>query len=74
MTKLLSRGQYLDWWQCECGNQPDQDGFYACDANGNKQHDEMGSPEDSWSGEHFYCARCSMIASNKTGETVKEGK
>jgi hypothetical protein len=44
-------------------------GFYACDKDGNKQHDELGSPTDVWSGTHYYCADCALVINMKKKTT-----
>lgn len=45
-----------DWLVCECGNQPDLDGFYACRPSG-----EICEPDIDWDGYSYLCFRCNRI-------------
>jgi len=58
-----------DWLTCYCGNEPHMSGFYACNKDGNIQHDELGSPTDDWSGTHYYCADCALVINMKKKTT-----
>jgi hypothetical protein len=49
-----------DAWVCVCGNTPDSDGFYPCDAKG----DEM-EPVEGWDG-LYVCADCGRIIHQET--------
>jgi len=62
-----------DWWECSCGNQPDYEGFYACDQLGNPQHDEGGSPDDKWDTTYYYCNKCKAVINQYTTAIIKEG-
>jgi hypothetical protein len=46
------------WYECPCGNTPQDSGFYACDEHGNPQTDDGGGPLPSWQGEHLRCENC----------------
>lgn len=48
------------WWRCVCNNDPEHDGFGACDASGKSQVDEGGGPLDEWQGEHHLCLSCGV--------------
>lgn len=46
-----------DWMVCLCGNEPDKEGFYPCNVNG-----EMVEPtEESWNGDLYACDGCGRI-------------
>lgn len=45
-----------DWLVCECGNEPDLDGFFPCRVSG-----EMCEPDIDWDGYSYLCARCNRI-------------
>jgi len=34
MIRQFNRAIEPEWWVCECGNEPDQEGFVPCDENG----------------------------------------
>lgn len=56
-----------DWpdnWICVCGNTPDSDGFYPCDANGNEVE-----PVEGWK-DLYVCANCGRIIDQHTLEVV----
>lgn len=46
-----------DWWVCSCGNQPDLDGFFPCDAYGAPVEP---TPEE-WDGDRYVCMSCNTI-------------
>ena len=72
MTLNLDR-TVADWLVCECGNEPDIDGFYACLLSG-----EMVEPvaNGSWDGHSYLCYRCGCIYDiatlDQTGEATTE--
>lgn len=45
-----------DWLVCECGNEPDRDGFYPCTTSG-----ELCEPDNDWNGYAYLCAGCNTI-------------
>lgn len=57
------------WLVCECGNEPDIDGFYTCRPNG-----EMVSPEATgpWDGRSYLCYRCGDVYDITTLEQIGE--
>lgn len=55
------RGTSSDWMECECGNNPDADGFYASTDTGESMHDDGGNPLPEWDNEHVRCARCLAV-------------
>jgi hypothetical protein len=46
-----------DAWICCCGNRPEQDGFYPCDASGRMVEP---TPED-WTSGLYVCSRCGRL-------------
>jgi len=63
----------VDSIRCGCGNTPDREGFYPCDAAGN----DLESPLDTWNGErwipevatkwdgqHWKCDKCGLVFTN----------
>ena len=44
-----------DAWACLCGNEPEEDGFYPCDKDGNEIE-----PSTRWNG-LYVCLRCGRI-------------
>lgn len=55
-----------DAWICVCGNQPEDDGFHPCDAEGN----EMEPWADSDWANLYACAACGRIIDQFTLEVV----
>ena len=55
-----------DAWVCVCGNQPDGDGFFPCDAQGNEIEPTVGS---GWTN-LYVCAQCGRIIEQDTLEVV----
>ena len=49
-------------WICICGNEPTEDGFYPCDANGNEVHPTV----KDWEEPLYVCARCGRIIHQET--------
>ena len=49
-----------DAWVCICGNTPDSDGFFPCDAKGNEVE-----PVEGWK-ELYVCANCGRIIHQST--------
>lgn len=47
-----------DNYRCACGNTPDSDGFYTCDAEGNDLEPVLGG---TWQG-LYRCDRCGVVA------------
>ncbi len=72
MTLNLER-TVADWLVCECGNEPDVDGFYTCLPSG-----EMVEPDatGAWDGRSYLCYRCGAIYDitnlDQTGEATVE--
>ncbi len=62
-----------DWWICECGNQPDYDGFFSCKSDGTIVSPVIGG---EWNESTFVCLRCGVIVNNYNleivGKTTKE--
>lgn len=58
-----------DWPVCQCGNEPDADGFFTCSSAG-----EMVSPEATgdWDGRSYLCFRCGAIYDITTFEQTGE--
>lgn len=62
-----------DWLVCQCGNEPDSDGFYSCLPSG-----EIVSPDatGSWDGSSYLCYRCGAVYDittlDQTGEASPE--
>lgn len=56
-----------DWWVCECGNQPNYDGFFSCKADGT-----IVSPVQNgeWNEKDFVCLRCGVIVNNYNLEII----
>ena len=49
------------WYVCGCGNKPDRDGYVDCDARGESQEEDIGSPSEEWDGAHLRCRRCGVV-------------
>jgi hypothetical protein len=43
MENITFEGDDEHCWICVCGNTPDQDGFYPCDATGEEMEPLIGS-------------------------------
>jgi len=65
---------YGDQLICDCKNRADTDGFYASDADGTDQHDESGSPLDTWDGVHYKCERCGQVWSQVPTSNFTNGE
>jgi hypothetical protein len=63
MSAHARRGESGDYMECECGNDPTADGFYASSSTGETMHDDDGNPLDGWDNEHVRCARCGAVYS-----------
>ena len=48
----------VDWWVCQCGNEPDKDGFYSCMPDGRIVEPTLEGP---WNGVSFLCYQCGCI-------------
>lgn len=55
-----------DWFVCDCGNNPRNDGFETCSKHG--MH-VSPTPKD-WDGVHYICNNCETIYNSDTLETV----
>jgi hypothetical protein len=55
-----------DAWRCICGNEPQEDGFSTCDAEGVEIEPLKDGP---WSG-LYICRRCGRIISQATLEVI----
>jgi len=68
MTLNIER-TVADWMVCECGNEPDIDGFYTCLPSG-----EMVEPSltGAWDGRSYLCYRCGAIYDITTFEQTGE--
>ena len=53
-------------WKCICGNHPSKDGFYPCDAQGNR----VEPIEKDWTTGLYICATCGRMISPETLEVV----
>ena len=51
-------------WECICGNEPADDGFYPCDEKGKK----VEPTEAGWKTNFYVCDRCSRIINGDTLE------
>jgi hypothetical protein len=49
----------------DCGNQPDQSGFYPADSAGN-----IIEPDKNWDGVTYVCADCGRLINRTTGEVI----
>ena len=58
-----------NWTICICGNQPHQDGFYCCDADGTSRKDCFG-PTPEWDHVHVACVRCRRIINSATNKPL----
>lgn len=62
-----------DWLVCQCGNEPDQDGYYTCLPSG-----EIVSPDATgdWNSRSYLCYRCGSIYDittlDQTGEATAD--
>lgn len=56
----------VDAWVCICGNMPCDDGFYACDKQGN----EVEPVEGIWLEPIYVCHGCGRIINQDTLEVV----
>ena len=65
--KKFINAPHEDWWVCDCGNQPDYDGFYSCKSDG-----VIVSPIENgdWNGNNFVCLRCGVIVNNYNLEII----
>lgn len=61
----LNRDKSTRWWLvCECGNEPDRDGFESC-----RQDGVVVEPtERDWDGIHYLCPVCLSIYDQYTLE------
>jgi len=68
MTLNLERTS-ADWLVCECGNEPDIDGYYHSNAAG-----EIVTPDATgvWDGRSYLCYRCGAIYDITTFEQTGE--
>jgi hypothetical protein len=48
----------VDWLVCQCGNEPDAEGFYTCLPNGELVEPTLGG---AWGGSLYLCERCGAI-------------
>lgn len=62
-----------DWLICDCGNEPDIDGFYTCQPSG-----EIVAPDatGTWDNRSYLCFRCGAIYNmnnlEQTGQATDE--
>jgi hypothetical protein len=59
-------GDIKDAWVCICGNKPDYQGFFPCDADGNEMVPDVQS---DWAG-LYVCGRCGRIIKQETLEVI----
>jgi hypothetical protein len=55
-----------DWWTCICGNQPDREGFFPCNAEG----DQVEPTPAEWKKPLYVCASCGRIINQKTLDVI----
>jgi hypothetical protein len=57
----------VDWFVCNCGNDPSRDGFYTCLKSG-----RIVSPaiNGEWDGVHYLCFSCDAVYDQDTLEQV----
>jgi len=60
-VKIKHEAGNTEAWVCICGNRPDLEGFYPCDALGNEV-----DPSDQWDGVSYSCDRCKIIIDQDT--------
>lgn len=53
----------IDWWVCDCGNNPGADGFYPCSEKGEMLEPDIGG---GWDEELYVCYRCGDIINQNT--------
>lgn len=54
------------WWMCACGNEPELEGFYPCNSEG-----EIVEPTpELWNGLLYVCDKCGRIINQDTLEVV----
>jgi YD repeat-containing protein len=51
-----------DAWICICGNTPDQDGFFPCNARG----DEVKPTAEAWTTNWYVCNGCGRMIDQHT--------
>jgi hypothetical protein len=51
-----------DAWICICGNMPDQDGFFPCNARG----DEVEPTTEAWKTNWYVCNGCGRMFDQHT--------
>lgn len=59
------------WWRCLCNNDPEYQGFIACDSQGKPQVDEGHSPLPEWDGKHYKCLQCGVYFGGKDNLEVR---
>lgn len=55
-------------WECLCGNTAGDDGFYACDDQGN----ELSPADKKWDGDKYVCIKCGRIISESTARVLNK--
>jgi hypothetical protein len=61
MLAEYMHAEHADWWECTCGNTPNQSGFYPCNNKG-----AICEPDHSWDGIHYICYDCGTIVNQYT--------
>ena len=62
MKKIEREDGNPDAWICQCGNRPEEDGFYPCDEAGNLVEP---TPEE-WGSGLYVCFRCGAMIDPET--------
>lgn len=57
----------VDWFVCQCGNNPSRDGFYTCHKNGDFAEPSIDGP---WDGKSYVCTSCFAIYDIDTFDQV----
>jgi hypothetical protein len=64
---ILARA--TDWYECLCGNDPTDFGFYPCTKDGTRIDQDSDLNEDIsalWDAQHLLCDRCGLILDQDT--------
>ena len=65
---IMTLADDADAWLCLCGNQPDFDGFYPCDRQGNEVE-----PVEGWE-DLYVCARCGRVIKQESLEVIGQAQ
>lgn len=57
----------IDWFVCQCGNEPNRDGFYTCTEDGAYAEPALGG---LWQGYLYVCISCFAIYNVDTMDQI----